>query len=182
MADHQHPLVVVVDQDDKVIGSKDIAQAYNDNDIVRIARCFLVSSKGEVLIQQRSANMHNWPNLWQDSSAGHVDAGEDYDQAADREMREELGITTPVDLQPVGHYFVKEHLTNGTLRGAFHTVFTAKYDGSTNPDSDEVSALKWVKLSDLDTMLVAESKDFMPGTKRAWAVAKPSIQKLISIV
>ena len=33
-----------------------------------------------------------FPGAWDSSSSGHVDSGEDYDDCAVRELREELGL------------------------------------------------------------------------------------------
>lgn len=48
--------------------------------------------KCRLLIQKRSQNKDNFPGYCDISSAGHLDAGDDYDSAAYRELYEELGI------------------------------------------------------------------------------------------
>lgn len=53
-------------------------------------------SRGRLLIQQRAPEKFIFPNLWDVSVGGGVDAGEDSRQGAEREFREELGI--PLDL------------------------------------------------------------------------------------
>lgn len=45
-----------------------------------------------LLIQKRSQDKDNFPGYCDISSAGHLDAGDDYDSAAYRELYEELGI------------------------------------------------------------------------------------------
>ena len=47
-------------------------------------------SRGRLLIQQRSREKAVWPEAWDVSAAGGVDAGETSRQAAEREFREEL--------------------------------------------------------------------------------------------
>jgi len=54
--------------------------------------CFIFNSKGEVLLQKRSATKKLWPNLWDITAGGHVLAGEFGIQALIREIKEELGI------------------------------------------------------------------------------------------
>ena len=53
-------------------------------------------SRGRLLIQRRAAEKANWPDKWDVSIGGGVDAGETSRQAAEREFREELGY--PLDL------------------------------------------------------------------------------------
>ena len=53
---------------------------------------FIINSKGQVLLQKRSANKRMWPNMWDVTAGGHVLAGEFGFQAIIRETKEELGI------------------------------------------------------------------------------------------
>ena len=53
---------------------------------------FIINSKNEVLIQQRSSNKKLWPSKWDITAGGHVDAGEFGFQAVIRETKEEIGI------------------------------------------------------------------------------------------
>ena len=54
---------------------------------------FIISSDNKkVLLQQRGANKKLWPNLWDITAGGHVDAGELGYQAVIRETQEEIGI------------------------------------------------------------------------------------------
>ena len=52
----------------------------------------IFNRKGELLIQRRSAEKRAYPLRWDVSAAGGVDTGETPRQAAEREVREELGV------------------------------------------------------------------------------------------
>src|SRR3989344_1498741 len=56
---------------------------------------WLLNSKGELLIQKRSANKEAYPNQWEISASGHVSAGQTSLEAARRETKEELGLDLP---------------------------------------------------------------------------------------
>lgn len=58
----------------------------------RAVFAFAINSKGEILLQQRSANKKLWPNKWDVTVGGHVESGEFGRQALVRECKEELGI------------------------------------------------------------------------------------------
>lgn len=53
----------------------------------------IFNKKGELLIQKRQIRKGSWPDLWDLSVGGHVIAGETSQQAARREVMEELGIS-----------------------------------------------------------------------------------------
>lgn len=58
----------------------------------RAVFAFIMNTKGEILLQQRSATKKLWPNKWDVTVGGHVEAGEFGRQALLRECKEELGI------------------------------------------------------------------------------------------
>ena len=58
----------------------------------RAVYAFIIDDKGSILLQKRSNNKKLWPNMWDVTVGGHVDAGEFGRQALIREVKEELGI------------------------------------------------------------------------------------------
>ena len=53
---------------------------------------FIIDKNSNVLLQKRSQNKKLWPNKWDVTVGGHVDAGEFGRQTIIRECEEELGI------------------------------------------------------------------------------------------
>lgn len=78
--------VVWVDENDNELGIVAREKAHREGLIHRIAVIYLTKKSGEILIQERMSGRLDH------SSAGHVDIGEDYLQAAKRELKEELGV------------------------------------------------------------------------------------------
>jgi 8-oxo-dGTP diphosphatase len=52
----------------------------------------LLCRQGRLLLGKRSARRMSYPGVW-DLPGGHVEAGETSEQALQRELREELGVT-----------------------------------------------------------------------------------------
>lgn len=58
----------------------------------RAVYAFIIDDNRNILLQKRSSNKKLWPNMWDVTVGGHVDAGEFGRQALIREVKEELGI------------------------------------------------------------------------------------------
>lgn len=83
----------VVDSDDCVTGQAPRSVVHANGWLHRAVHIFVLNSAGELLVHLRSATRDEYPNKWTSSASGHLSAGEDYDEAAPRELAEELGIT-----------------------------------------------------------------------------------------
>ena len=58
---------------------------------------FIMNSKGQVLLQKRSANKRMWPNMWDVTVGGHVETGEFGRHALIREVKEETNLDLDKD-------------------------------------------------------------------------------------
>jgi|SRR5579884_4320229 len=159
--------IVYVDRDDKVIGSGSKVNAMSKGIIVRVSRVFLVNKQGELLIQKRSADS-SLLNRWDQSAAGHVDEGEDYKQAAARELNEEMGISG-VKLAEAYRYYTEE-ADETLVKKRQNALFIGKYDGPVKPDPEEVSGYRWVKPAVLSKEMAEYPNDFTEGFIRSFEV------------
>ena len=125
-AQHAEELFDVVDEQDTVLRPETRGVVHVNNLRHRAVHMLLFNAKGELFLQKRSMWKDRNPGLWDSSAAGHVDSGEDYLQAARRELQEELGIPAP-ELQRFGRLtpspttgweFIE--LYRGTHEGPFH--------------------------------------------------------------
>ncbi|HSI82513.1 MAG: NUDIX domain-containing protein [Candidatus Methylacidiphilales bacterium] len=91
----------VVDDQDRVVRQERRSVVHAQGLLHRAVHILVFNAAGQVFLQQRSSLKDQFPLRWDSSSSGHVDAGEDYDTAAVREIAEELGVPSPaVSLQP----------------------------------------------------------------------------------
>lgn len=98
------PSVLIVDKNDKPIGSATKQESWEKGLIHRIVRFMVEDSQGNILLQKRSDKLPLYPGRWDNSAAGHVDAGEDYINAAKRELNEEIGLDAKT-LEKIGDYY-----------------------------------------------------------------------------
>lgn len=109
----------------------------------------LFSPSGDVLIQQRAAGKYIDPGLWDLSAGGAVLAGETSQQAASRELAEELGIN-------IGFTGQRPVIT-ATHPDAFFDIYLADL-----PDDDlsglvlqpeEVQSARWAGMDEIVAMI-----------------------------
>jgi len=81
-----------VDEDDCVIGRASRQEIHQKHLMHRSVHVFVFNSSGNLFLQKRAETKDESPGLWDTSSSGHVDSGEDYITAANRELMEELNI------------------------------------------------------------------------------------------
>jgi len=89
-----HELFDIVDERDQVIGSAPRHEVHAKKLLHRAIHVFVFNDEGKLFLQQRSMLKDSAPGTWSASCSGHVDAGEDYDEAAVRELREEIGLVS----------------------------------------------------------------------------------------
>ena len=94
-------LVDVVDEHDVVIGTVTRAEMRAGRLRHRAVSIAVIGSDGRLLIHRRAHTKDIWPGWWDIAAGGVVGAGESYDQAARRELAEELGVHAD-RLEPLG--------------------------------------------------------------------------------
>ncbi|SDB32239.1 Isopentenyldiphosphate isomerase [Flavobacteriaceae bacterium MAR_2010_188] len=126
------------------------------------AHIWFYTKKGEILLAQRSYNKAICPGLWDVSVAGHVDADETVEDAAIREIREELGITITIqDLHKIGTFNCFQSYDNGIIDNEFHNTFLCEFKDDIDKiifQKEEVEAVKLVTIDEFATLL-ANSKN-----------------------
>jgi len=82
----------LVNERDEVVGSVTRDDAWARRLVVRVVNAFLVNSQGELWIPRRTLTKRMFPGCLDMSVGGHVDSGEDYAAAFQRETLEELNL------------------------------------------------------------------------------------------
>jgi isopentenyldiphosphate isomerase len=82
----------VVNERDEVIGQQPRSEVHRLGLMHRAVHVLVSNAAGQVFLQKRSMTKDRQPGLWDSSASGHVDAGEDYDACALRELGEEIGL------------------------------------------------------------------------------------------
>lgn len=146
-------LLPVVDENDAVIGSATRREVHLRHLLHRAVHGVVVNSRGEVLLQLRSRHKDSHPGFWDIGMGGHVDAHEEYEDAARREFREELGIANPV-FREVGR-----RSADAESGWEFIRLYECLSDGPFAPAEQEIDELRWVAPEELFTRYRAYHDD-----------------------
>ena len=130
----------VVNDFDEVIGQAPRSEVYKRHLNHRIVHVLIFNQKGEMLLQLRSKHKPFLPGYWSTSVGGCVLAGESYEQAAMREMNEELGIKLELKLSRQYSYPDPRGFKMMTC------LFIAKSEGPFKPNPEEVERLEFVSI------------------------------------
>jgi len=116
-----------------------------------------------------------YPGFYTASATGHVDYGENYDEAAERELREELGIEAPL------HRLGKVKSFSETER-EISMIYVCRYDGPIRFNRKEISEGFYMSMEDIKRSLKTEEKKFAYGFKIAFQEFSKHFQNIQEIL
>jgi isopentenyl-diphosphate delta-isomerase type 1 len=141
----------IVDEEDRVVGKALRETCHRNPQLIhRAVHLFLFNSKGELYLQKRGADKDIAPDLWDTSVGGHVDAGESWEHAAQRELREELGLDG-VPLIPLYRYLYRNPVESEIVRS-----FCAHHEGPFTLNTEEISDGRFWTLQEIERALGRE--------------------------
>lgn len=148
----------VINEKDEVVGSVPHEELYEKKLPHRIVHVLIFDDVGKIVLQKRSAKKSFCPLHWCTAAGGHVQAGETYEEAALRELEEELGVNVPVEFMFKTKYIYSE--------GSFKSlgIFKAKFGGPFDVNPDEVDAVESFSIREL-LDLVEKEELFHPELK-----------------
>ena len=153
----------VVDEKDRVAGAAPRGQVHANNLLHRAIHVLIFNAAGEVFLQMRSRWKDRHPLVWDSSAAGHVNAGEEYNETAARELREELGIEIP--LEPVAKLPASAETGH-----EFIWLYCGSHDGDLRPNPTEIEAGKFFPSTIVDEWIKARPREFAPGFVECWKI------------
>jgi isopentenyldiphosphate isomerase len=148
-----HPKILIVDENDQPIGAATKDKIWEKGLWHRIIRVMVEDNEGRILLQKRSTKLELSPGRWAESASGHADEGDDYNQAAKRELEEEIGLKD-VTLEELGSW-----QSTGDFQGRILNRFNKAYRVNLNQPFEpviqekEVSEVRWFSLDELKDLI-----------------------------
>lgn len=122
-----------------------------------------VFSGNSLLLQRRAAGKYHSPGQWANSCCTHPHWGEAIETAAQRRLREELGLTLPLHHRAIVEY--RAEVGAGLIEHEVVHVFEGQMERSVLPtgfDRAEVAELRWADLAELCREVEAMPEVFTP--------------------
>lgn len=154
-------LFAVVDENDNIVSQAPRVEAHGNNLRHRAVHVFIFNRAGELFLQKRSRWKDRHALLWDSSAAGHVNAGEDYDETAVRELEEELGVTATLTR------VVKLPCSERT-GWEFIWLYRGEHDGPFQLAKAEIEYGEFFPIEIVDRWVKARPEEFAPGFLECW--------------
>jgi isopentenyl-diphosphate Delta-isomerase len=160
-------LLILVDATDREVGYLEKGACHDGEGILhRAFSVLLFNEKGELLLQQRSASKRLWPLYWSNSCCSHPRYAEPLEAAAQRRVREELGLSCP--LKFLFKFQYKAQFNDEGSERELCSVYIGRVSGPILSDPREIKAWRWISLEALQRELAISSDKFTPWFRMEW--------------
>ena len=150
--------VILVDENDRVLGSMAKLEAHKKGVLHRAFSIFLFNSNGELLLQKRALTKYHSAGLWTNTCCSHPRPNESTDDAATRRLSEEMGLVVPLTYKT--NFVYKAKFDNNLTEHEFDHVYTGVTDLNPALNTDEVDSYKWLSLPDVKSQIKSEPDSF----------------------
>jgi isopentenyl-diphosphate delta-isomerase len=155
--------VVLCDDAGRPIGTADKSAAHDGSGQLHLAfSVFVFRPDGRsMLIQRRSDLKRLWPMVWANSCCSHPRQGEPIMEAAQRRLREELGMSCELTRGPEFVYRAID--PNGAgVEYEYDVTILGFSPADPRPDPAEVAEWRWIDVDTLQCEMTAHPERFAP--------------------
>lgn len=168
--------VILVDLDDREIGTAEKLEAHRKGLLHRAFSIFLVDGVpvqdgGKMLLQRRAEGKYHSGGLWTNACCSHQRPNATLETSVHDRLKAELGIDCPLEEQ--FSFVYRTPFPNGLSEYEYDHVFLGTYPegGPLDPDPVETSACQWVEMTRLKEDLLRH-----PETYTSWfIIAAPTL-------
>jgi isopentenyl-diphosphate delta-isomerase len=169
--------VILVDIEDNVLGTMEKMDAHVLGKLHRAFSVFIFNKAGELLLQQRALNKYHSGGKWTNTCCSHPRLGEETLDAANRRLREEMGMKC--ELQYAFNFTYKAELLDGIEEHEYDHVYFGVSDELPVPDPEEVSAYKYLSMNLLSKDIEQNPEDYTEWLKICFKQVQDSTKRLL---
>ncbi|MDH4319341.1 MAG: NUDIX hydrolase YfcD [Desulfobulbaceae bacterium] len=152
--DPKNEEVAIVDIDNQLIGSAPRHEMRSKGLVHRATYILVFNMQGEIFVQERTMNKDIYPGFFDVATGGVVLAGESYEESAQRELAEELGVR---GAELTSHFYFFHRDEHNQVWGR---VFSCTHNGPITLQEEEVADGFFMSVDNV--LALARSKDFTP--------------------
>lgn len=144
----------LVDEKDNIIKKiKETEQVQPSK--LRFINIIIIDENKKIIVPKRSGNRRIFPNCYDFSVGGHVNSGESYEQAAYRELEEELNIKN-VKLIEIGYFNpYKDNVDT------FSKLYLLRYNNKIEEyDKEGITEIFYMTIDEIKELIRKEPKKF----------------------
>jgi len=168
MAETLKPNIIIVDENDEIIGYKNRG-TLDKRDVYRVSALWITNLDGQILLARRHHTKSHHPRKWGPAVAGTVDKGETYEENIIKEAEEELGLKN-----------IKPKIGPKTKTDNEYYHFTQWFTLNVNSDitqlkiqEDEIEEVKWFSPQELKKQLQENPDEFLPTMRKYFELFLP---------
>ena len=139
--------IIIVDRSNRKTGVVERAEMRRCNHIHRASYILVFNCSGELFLQKRTDCKDIYPGRYDIAAGGVVLAGESYEQSAERELSEELGI----EKVPLIRHF--DHFYRDTHNQVWGRIFSCLHEGPFVLQQEEVASGRFLPLAAILSMM-----------------------------
>lgn len=157
MENYMEDKLILVDVEDKQIGTMGKAEAHRLGKLHRAFSIFIVDGD-KMLIQKRNSDKYHSGGLWANACCSHPRDGETLEEATHRRLLEEVGIDC--ELKELFHFVYRSRYRDDLFEYEYDHVLVGNYRGEISCDPEEIEETKWITFSDLAADLVEHPEKY----------------------
>ncbi|MBB1074546.1 isopentenyl-diphosphate Delta-isomerase [Rhodoferax sp. 4810] len=161
--------LILVDSDDHVVGYESKLHTHEGQGLLhRAFSIFLLTTDGQLLLQQRSGSKPLWPLFWSNSCCSHPRRGETYEYATQRRLHEELNLT--VALRFIYRFQYQSSYQKCGAESEVCSVYVGVLPTAQvlNVNPNEIAAWQWYPYSDVDQLIATQITPITPWFALEW--------------
>jgi isopentenyldiphosphate isomerase len=156
----------IVNDRDEIVGRASRREVHSRGLWHRAVHVLVFNAAGQVLLQKRSMLKDTAAGLWDSSCSGHVDAGEDYDASACRELGEEIGLALE---RPPARWFRIEACAETSWE--FVWVYRLRHEGPFVLAPAEIERADWFPPDAVTRWVAQRPEEFASSFRLIWGLA-----------
>jgi len=151
--------VILVNEQDVPVGSMEKLEAHQKGVLHRAFSVVLRDEQNRILLQKRATHKYHSGGLWTNTCCSHPEPGEETSAAAQRRLREELGIRSTI-LNPIFSFTYRSAVGADLTEYEFDHVYLGNYSGSVELNPDEVAEAGYFTAAEISNWMTESPEQF----------------------